>query len=104
MRILRRGAGAVHGKPCLLGASRTLFATVSARRARLTKSWRAGQILMAGVRGLDVPPPPPSWSGPWHFRELGLAPAEAVMTDGARCYRTAALFRRALAAAGARPP
>ena len=37
-----------------------------------------------------------------HFRELGLEPAEAVMTDGARNYRTAAIFRQALAAAGAR--
>jgi transposase InsO family protein len=37
-----------------------------------------------------------------HFCELGLEPAEAVMTDGARCYRTAAVFRDALARAGAR--
>jgi transposase InsO family protein len=37
-----------------------------------------------------------------HFRELGLAPAEAVMTDGARCYRTAVVFQEALARAGAR--
>jgi transposase InsO family protein len=37
-----------------------------------------------------------------HFRELGLAPAEAVMTDGARNYRTAAVFQTALARAGAR--
>jgi len=37
-----------------------------------------------------------------HFRELGLDPAEAVMTDGARAYRTAAVFRDALARAGAR--
>ena len=37
-----------------------------------------------------------------HFGELGLGPAEAVMTDGARNYRTAALFQAALAAAGAR--
>jgi len=37
-----------------------------------------------------------------HFRCLGLEPAEAVMTDGARNYRTAAIFRQALADAGAR--
>lgn len=37
-----------------------------------------------------------------HFRELGLEPAEAVMTDGALCYRTAQVFQQALAAAGAR--
>jgi transposase InsO family protein len=37
-----------------------------------------------------------------HFRALGLGPAEAVMTDGARCYRTAAVFQQALAGAGAR--
>lgn len=37
-----------------------------------------------------------------HFGELGLEPAEAVMTDGARNYRTAALFQAALARAGAR--
>ena len=37
-----------------------------------------------------------------HFAELGLEPVEAVMTDGARCYRTAAVFQQALAAAGAR--
>ena len=37
-----------------------------------------------------------------HFAELGLAPAEAVMTDGARCYRTAVVFQEALARAGAR--
>jgi transposase len=37
-----------------------------------------------------------------HFRGLGLEPAEAVMTDGARCYRTAAVFQGALAEAGAR--
>lgn len=37
-----------------------------------------------------------------HFRELGLEPAEAVMTDGARAYRTAAVFRDALARCGAR--
>ncbi len=37
-----------------------------------------------------------------HFAELGLEPPEAVMTDGARCYRTAAVFQQALAAAGAR--
>jgi transposase InsO family protein len=37
-----------------------------------------------------------------HFRELGLEPAEAVMTDGARCYRTARVFQQVLAAAGAR--
>ena len=37
-----------------------------------------------------------------HFAELGLEPAEAVMTDGARCYRTAVVFQQALRAAGAR--
>jgi transposase InsO family protein len=37
-----------------------------------------------------------------HFRELGLAPADAVMTDGARSYRTARVFQQALALAGAR--
>jgi transposase InsO family protein len=37
-----------------------------------------------------------------HFAELGLRPAEAVMTDGARNYRTAAIFQATLAAAGAR--
>ena len=37
-----------------------------------------------------------------HFAELGLEPAEAVMTDGARSYRTAAVFQQALARAGAR--
>jgi transposase InsO family protein len=37
-----------------------------------------------------------------HFGELGLQPAEAVMTDGARNYRTAAVFQQALARAGAR--
>jgi transposase InsO family protein len=37
-----------------------------------------------------------------HFAELGLGPAEAVMTDGARCYRTAHVFQQALARAGAR--
>ena len=37
-----------------------------------------------------------------HFAELGLAGPEAVMTDGARNYRTAAIFQAALAAAGAR--
>lgn len=37
-----------------------------------------------------------------HFAELGLQPLEAVMTDGARCYRTAAVVQDALAAAGAR--
>jgi len=37
-----------------------------------------------------------------HFVELGLEPAEAVMTDGARNYRTAAIFREALARAEAR--
>ncbi len=37
-----------------------------------------------------------------HFGELGLAPTEAVMTDGARSYRTAAVFKDALASAGAR--
>ena len=37
-----------------------------------------------------------------HFAELGLAPAEAVMTDGARCYRTALVFQDALASARAR--
>ncbi len=37
-----------------------------------------------------------------HFGELGLEPAEAVMTDGARCYRTATVFRDALARWGAR--
>ena len=37
-----------------------------------------------------------------HFRELGLESAEAVMTDGARCYRTAIVFQQALALAGAR--
>ena len=36
-----------------------------------------------------------------HFAELGMA-AEAVMTDGARSYRTAAVFQEALARAGAR--
>ena len=37
-----------------------------------------------------------------HFAELGLEPAEAVMSDGARNYRTAAVFQAALAEAGAR--
>jgi transposase InsO family protein len=37
-----------------------------------------------------------------HFAELGMGPVEAVMTDGARCYRTAAIFQDALTAAGAR--
>jgi transposase InsO family protein len=37
-----------------------------------------------------------------HFAELGLEAVEAVMTDGARNYRTAAVFKDALAAAGAR--
>ena len=37
-----------------------------------------------------------------HFAELGLQPVEAVMTDGARCYRTAAVFQDALMQAGAR--
>jgi transposase InsO family protein len=37
-----------------------------------------------------------------HFVELGLEPAEAVMTDGARCYRTARIFQEALQEAGAR--
>lgn len=37
-----------------------------------------------------------------HFVELGLEPAEAVMTDGARNYRTAAIFQQALARAGVR--
>ncbi|HSI30909.1 MAG TPA: IS481 family transposase [Miltoncostaeaceae bacterium] len=37
-----------------------------------------------------------------HFDELGMGPAEAVMTDGARNYRTAAVFQEALARAGAR--
>ena len=37
-----------------------------------------------------------------HFGELGMGPVEAVMTDGARNYRTAAVFQEALARAGAR--
>jgi transposase InsO family protein len=37
-----------------------------------------------------------------HFAGLGIEPAQAVMTDGARCYRTAAVFQEALADAGAR--
>ena len=37
-----------------------------------------------------------------HFAELGLEPVQAVMTDGARCYRTAVVFQQALRAAGAR--
>jgi transposase InsO family protein len=37
-----------------------------------------------------------------HFRELGLGPAEAVMTDGALAYRRAAVFAAALERAGVR--
>jgi transposase InsO family protein len=37
-----------------------------------------------------------------HFAQLGLEPAEAVMTDQARNYRTSALFQATLADAGAR--
>jgi len=37
-----------------------------------------------------------------HFGELGMGPVEAVMTDGARNYRTATVFQEALARAGAR--
>jgi transposase InsO family protein len=37
-----------------------------------------------------------------HFAELGLDPAEAVMTDGARAYRTARVFRQTLERRGAR--
>ena len=37
-----------------------------------------------------------------HFAELGMGPPEAVMTDGARNYRTAAVFQAALRRAGAR--
>lgn len=36
-----------------------------------------------------------------HFRDLGLAPAEAVMSDGARNYRTARIFKDALLRNGA---
>ena len=37
-----------------------------------------------------------------HFVELGLEPAEAVMTDGALAYRRSEAFQRAIARAGAR--
>lgn len=37
-----------------------------------------------------------------HFGELGLEPAEAIMTDNARAYSAAAVFQEALAQAGAR--
>jgi transposase InsO family protein len=37
-----------------------------------------------------------------HFSQLGLGPVEAVMTDGARSYRTAAIFQESLARAAAR--